>query len=243
MGADVQEAHPARRDLVDRADQLHHAFAGPLPALGRVQNRARRGADIGLDGPVELRVRRQREVDPLDPRENAVDQDLDAREMPDALAPARQRRADGAAAVVAEHDKQRRPQVGPGVLQAARHLGRRHVAGDADDEQFAGGRIEDDLGRHPRVGTAENRRVGLLPLREFGQVLPPHRGVARFSIEIPFLTGDQARERLVCRHRRLAVFLVRRRLGGGVHLTRHRNRTHRSSRGPGQRRLLLPART
>ena len=50
-----------------------------------------------------------------------------------------------------------------GELDAADLRRRDDVAGDADDEEIAKALIEDDLGRHARVGTAEDDGEGRLP--------------------------------------------------------------------------------
>ena len=61
------------------------------------------------------------------------------------------------------------------------------VAGDADDEQVAQPLVEDDLRRHPRVGTAEQDRERLLPGREL--VAPRRAGGRGVGANV----GDEAR--------------------------------------------------
>ena len=52
----------------------------------------------------------------------------------------------------------------------AADLGRRHdVSSDADDKQVAEALVEDDLGRHARIGTTEDDGERLLPR---GQLAP-----------------------------------------------------------------------
>ena len=69
--------------------------------------------------------------------------------------------------------------------------GRDDVAGDADDEQVAEPLIEDDLGRHARVGAAEDDRERLLASSQlgppgFGDELVSAPGVRREpSIPVP----------------------------------------------------------
>ena len=76
--------------------------------------------------------------------------------------PRGERRADGAAAFVAEHQEERRGEMRPCVLQGAHHLGRHDVAGEPHHEEVAEAGAEDELGRHPRVAAPEDRRVGAL---------------------------------------------------------------------------------
>jgi hypothetical protein len=64
--------------------------------------------------------------------------------------------ADTAHTGVAQHDDERRPEPLGGELDAADLRGRDDIAGNADDEQVAEALVEDDLRRHPRVGTAED---------------------------------------------------------------------------------------
>src|SRR3990172_4064602 len=59
------------------------------------------------------------------------------------------------------------PKPRSGELHAA-HLRRRDdVSGHADDKQVAKALVEDDLCRHPRVGTTENDGKRLLTRRQF----------------------------------------------------------------------------
>ena len=74
-----------------------------------------------------------------------------------------ERGQDRAALRVPEHDDQPRAEPRGGELDAADLRRRDDVAGDADDEQIAEPLIEDDLGRHARVGAAEDDRERLLP--------------------------------------------------------------------------------
>ena len=74
-----------------------------------------------------------------------------------------ERGEDRAALRVAEHDDQPRAEALGGELDAADLRRRDDVAGDADDEQVAQALVEDDLGRHARVGAAEDDRERLLP--------------------------------------------------------------------------------
>ena len=73
-----------------------------------------------------------------------------------------ERGEDRAALRVAEHDDEARAEALRGELDAADLRRRDDVAGDADDEQVAEPLVEDDLGRHARVGAAEDDRERLL---------------------------------------------------------------------------------
>ena len=90
-----------------------------------------------------------------------------------------QRRADRAAAGVAQQDHQRAPQVLHGVLYAAQLLGIQHVARHADDEQLAQRGVEQDLRDDPGVGAGDDDGVGALAL--FGQAVA-QGGVGAFDV-------------------------------------------------------------
>ena len=64
---------------------------------------------------------------------------------------------DRAALVVAEHQDERHVQHGDRVLERAEHRVGDDLAGVADDEGVAEAQVEDDLGREPGVGAAEDR--------------------------------------------------------------------------------------
>ena len=102
---------------------------------------------------------------------------------------ARERRLHRAAALVAQHDEQRRVQVHAGVLQRAHDLGRDHVAGHANDEELAEARVEHQLGRHARIAAAEDRGVGLLALGELGEDLLLHGREARLAAHEALVAG------------------------------------------------------
>ena len=77
-----------------------------------------------------------------------------------------ERRQNGATLRVAENDDEAGAEFLGGELDAA-HLRRRDdVAGHADDEQVAKSLIEHNLGRHTRIGTAENDRERTLLVRD-----------------------------------------------------------------------------
>ena len=98
-----------------------------------------------------------------------------------------------------EHDEQRRLQMDRGVLQGAQDFGGDHVAGDPDDEQLAESRVEDQLGRHPRVAAAENGRVRLLAPSELGENLLLHGREPRLAADETLVARDEARKRLIGR--------------------------------------------
>ena len=103
-----------------------------------------------------------------------------------------------------EHDDQARAKARGGELDAADLRGRDDVAGDADHEQVAQPLVEDDLGRHARVGAAQDDGEGLLP---GNQRAAPRLGgaagrVAHLGDEAPVALAQQ-RQRL---RRRYAHF-------------------------------------
>ena len=106
---------------------------------------------------------------------------------------------DGAAALVAEHDEQRRAQMHSRVLQRPHHLGRDHVARDPNDEQLAEAGVEDQFRRHPGIAAPEDGRVRALALGERGEDLLLNGREARFASDETLVAGDQTRERLVGR--------------------------------------------
>jgi hypothetical protein len=107
-----------------------------------------RPAHVGLDGGSHLLVWGACGIDCREPGHDPIEEEGDARELARALASGGERGLDRAASLVAHHHAQRRLQMGGGVLDAAHHRGPDHVAGDADDEQFAEAGVEDELGRH-----------------------------------------------------------------------------------------------
>ena len=85
---------------------------------------------------------------------------------------------DRAAGLVAQHHDQPGAQLRDRELDAPLHEGARaadDVSRHADDEQLADSLIEDELGRHPRVGAADDDRQRRLPLGQRREVLrlPP----------------------------------------------------------------------
>jgi len=67
---------------------------------------------------------------------------------------------------VPQHDHKPRPELGGGELDAPDLRGGDDVAGDADDKQVAQALVKNDLGRHPRVRTAEDDGEGRLAGRQ-----------------------------------------------------------------------------
>ena len=87
----------------------------------------------------------------------------------------------GAATRVTEHDDEPRMELRRRELHAADLRGRNHVAGHADHEQVAEPLIENDLGRHARVGATQDDRERLLALRE---LVAPRGAHARIALPI-----------------------------------------------------------
>ena len=76
-------------------------------------------------------------------------------------------RVDRTAVGVAEHDDELRVEPRRRELHAADLRRRDDVARDADDEEIAESLVEDEFGRHPGIGTAEDDREGRLAGRQF----------------------------------------------------------------------------
>jgi hypothetical protein len=106
---------------------------------------------------------------------------LDSAGLPRTVEARCDRRLDCAAALVAQHDEERGAQVQRGVLQGTQDRGTQHVAGDADDEQFAEAGIEYQFRRHPAVAAAEDGGVGLLAPGQFRQNFLLHGRKARLA--------------------------------------------------------------
>jgi len=77
------------------------------------------------------------------------------------------RRRDRPTALMAHDDQQRRVEVGDGILEAANLDVSGDVAGRSHGEQVPQPLIEDDLGRHTRIGAAEDRGVRMLAEYQF----------------------------------------------------------------------------
>ncbi len=97
-----------------------------------------------------------------------------------------ERRLDGTAAVVTEHDDERHVQHADGVLDGPEHGVVDHVTGGADDEHVAQTLIEDDLGGDAGVSASEQDGRGVLAadeLRAIGDALAGmERGTAHESV-------------------------------------------------------------
>ena len=130
-------AQVVRRDADVRAHGLLHQGLGVVPQIRGEQ-------------------RLDRRAHPVDDRAQV------ARLVLTRLLELLERREDGAALRVAEHDDQPRAEPRGGELDAADLRRRDDVAGDADHEQVAEALVEDDLGGHPRVGAAEDDGERLL---------------------------------------------------------------------------------
>ena len=109
-----------------------------------------------------------------------------------------------AALLVTEDDDQHAAELGDGVLEAPGHdrvLG--GVAGDTGDEEVAEPLVVDDLGRYPRVGTAQHggeRRL-VLGERAAAPVVAPR--VAEVALHESAVADGEAGDRLVgCEGRR-----------------------------------------
>ncbi len=105
-----------------------------------------------------------------------------------------ERRPDGPATLVAEHQHQLHVQLQHGELDAAQHRVVEHVARHAHDEEIAQTLVEDVLGRHARIRTAENDGKGPLSPLQLG---PPFGIEARVGLAkglVALIAGVQAAE-------------------------------------------------
>ena len=191
-----------------RARRRHHrrrsveSLLRQLPALR--ESRHARGLQLAgaRRAPVEpLRVLPTQSHD----SEPFRHENLNPRKLPRAVQPAVDRHGNGAAAGVSEHDEEWRLQMAPGVLQAPCDFRRHHIPRDADDEQLAKTRFEDQLRRHARIAAAQDRRVGMLPPREVGEDFLLHGREARGAGDEAFVSGLEAVECLVGRERGFGV--------------------------------------
>ena len=108
-----------------------------------------------------------------------------------------QRGDDGAALRVAQHHDQAGAEAVGRELHAADLRGSHHVPGHADHEQVPQPLVEDDLGRHARIGAAQDDRRGLLARHQLGAPHEAGEAVAagRAGDEAP-VALPQARQRL-----------------------------------------------
>ncbi len=107
-----------------------------------------------------------------------------SRTNPPGIAPssiARQRRLDGAAAVVAEDDDQRHVEHRHRELDRAQHGRVDGLPGGAHHEHVTQALVEDELGGDPAVGTAEHHRGRLLTGGQAGPVLDALAGMLRLA--------------------------------------------------------------
>ena len=107
---------------------------------------------------------------------DAVHEDLDAGELERSAAARVERGRDGPTPFVPQHHKQRRAQMGAGVLEGASHFAGDHVARHAYDEQVAEAGIEHQLRGHAGITAAEDGGEGLLAARERGERCRRSRG-------------------------------------------------------------------
>ena len=177
-------------------------------------------ANIVFNGFGQPGGRRQPGLEGRKIPDDAVHQDLDSRFVLHPAVLGGQRRGDRPAPLVPEHDEQRRPQMGTGILQTAGDLRRENVAGHPHHEQFAEPRVEYPLRRHTGITTAEDRGVRPLGLRQVGQGLAPKGRPPRLAADEPLVAGDEPVQRLV------------RRRSGLVGSARHAQYFSRTNRRP-----------
>src|SRR5216117_3915488 len=95
---------------------------------------------------------------------------------------------DGTATLMAEHDNQAGAQNLDAVLDASQAFIVENVARYSNDEQISEPLIEDDFGRHTRIGTTEDDRKRVLTVRQFcasfGGLLASHAKGNRAGIFI-----------------------------------------------------------
>src|SRR6516162_4510312 len=94
----------------------------------------------------------------------------------------------GTATLMPEHDNQFGAQNIDRILDASQAFIVEHIARDSNAEQISSPFIEDDFGRHTRIGTTEYDRERVLTFREFspsfGGLLASHAQRNRSSIFI-----------------------------------------------------------
>ena len=195
-GQSVQEADPARREVVDRPDQLHFSFFETRLGFRGVQERPDRMAHVRLDRGVEQRVVRLGRIEMVEGRHDVLEQGLD----PDALCDALKLRGDRGihcpASLVAHDDEKRRVQVQARVLQRTHDRGPEHVASHANDEEFPERCVEHEFGRDAAVAASQQRRVGMLPFREVCEDFLLDGWEARKAIDETLVALFEALERL-----------------------------------------------
>jgi hypothetical protein len=79
--------------------------------------------------------------------------------------------------------------------------GSHDVSGHPDDEQVAQALVEDDLGRHARIGAPQDDREGLLARHQLGAFRAAGQGDPRLARGKPAVPFPQALQRLRSRDR------------------------------------------
>jgi len=106
---------------------------------------------------------------------------------------------------VAEYHHKRGTQHGHRVLDAAENLRTDRVPSRAYHEQVTQTAVEDELNREPRVGTTEDHREGLLPVRQRDAAVDILVGADRSSSGEPPVTRVQLGDRRLGADRLLSL--------------------------------------
>ena len=115
-----------------------------------------------------------------------------------------QRGAHGAATRVSEHDDEARAEILDSELDAADLRLRRNVPRHTNHKQVAEPRVEHDLRRHTRIGTAQDRRERRLPRHEIAAIRGGrHEAALTFAGNVAGVAVLQA-HKSVCRGSHLA---------------------------------------
>jgi len=161
-----EEADATGSKVEDSADKSGAAFPGGTATFGSFEKLAHGPADIGFDGAGKLLGIGQVGVDGGQAGKNVFDEKLNAGVVVDGVELVIEGSLDGAASGMTENDKERRVEMGAGVLDAGHDFGGDNIAGDADDEEFAEIGIEDQFGRNTGIAATEDGGEGFLALGE-----------------------------------------------------------------------------
>lgn len=145
----LKEFYPAILDVVNRADHLH-SFLFHFRDIQAVLNERHTAPDIQTAGfEIILLV--------ADGQLNLVGNELDI-----AFRIVMNRRVHRAATGVAQHDDKRTSQMAGCIFNAAQLMVVDDISGYPNHKQVADACREDAFGNHPRIGTGDNDRVGML---------------------------------------------------------------------------------
>src|SRR5262249_57416015 len=156
---------------------------------------AHRAANVGLDGAMQLDLGGVARIDLFERRQHYVEERCKRSGLLHATERRWQRRLNGAAPLVTEHDEERRGEVLQRVAEAAEDLRPDHVSRHPHDEQIAQALVEHHLGRNARIAASEDGREWILRLRQVDQAVVARQTLRRLAADEPRVAVDQPLQR------------------------------------------------